>query len=189
MAEGSEDPLIVGRITGVHGLKGWLKLRSYTDPAENILDYDGLVMKRQGQWLPLEVDASRIQGKGLVIHIEGIDDRTGAEVLGKCDVAMPVDSLPALDEDEFYWHQLEGLQIFLADDSGEMESNPASNGSRLLGLVDSVMATGANDVLSVLPCINSRDDKKRLIPYLSGQVIKRVDLINGLIEVDWDPDF
>ena len=180
MVEQLGDQLIVGRITGVHGLKGWLKLHSYTDPVENILKYDGLVMKRAGQWLPLEIDASRIQGKGLVIHIEGIDDRTQAEAVGKCEVAMPRAGLPTLGEDQFYWHQLEGLQVLLAGESSE---------PRLLGQVDCVIATGSNDVLSVLPCANSRDGKKRLIPYLPGPVIKRVDLAGGLIEVDWDPDF
>ncbi len=75
----SSAPLVIGKITGVYGVKGWLKVHSFTDPMERFLSYgDWLIHRRQG-WEPIDFDAGRRQGKGLIVHIEGIDDRTAAE--------------------------------------------------------------------------------------------------------------
>ncbi len=178
MTDRPMQELVVGRITGAVGLKGWLKLQSFTDPAENILQYGELTMECGGVRRALEIDGSRVQGRGLAVHVLGIDDRNAAEELGKGNILMPVESLPQLNEEEYYWHQLEGLQVVLEQDV-----------KQVLGVVDHLIATGANDVLAVVPCDGSRDGKKRLIPYLPGTVVKRVDVVVGQIEVDWDPDF
>lgn len=173
-----EQKLVVGRITGAHGLKGWLKLHSYTDPAENILQYKGLVLERGRDCRELKIDGSRHQGKGMIVHVVGVDDRNAAEAFGRGDIVMSTESLPELAGEEYYWHQLEGLTVVLAEDE-----------TQVLGVVDHLIATGANDVLAVVPSKGSQDDKRRLIPYLPGQVVKRIDIESQRIEVDWDPDF
>ncbi len=91
------------------------------------------------------------------------------------EIVQLLGKLPALAQGEYYWHQLEGLSVVAA---GEM-----------LGQVDHLLATGANDVLVVKPCDGSRDDRERLIPWLLESVVMNVDLCEGRIEVDWDPEF
>ena len=167
--------LIVGRISGVYGVKGWVRIHSFTEPVENLLGYKNWTIQRQGKWQAICIDEGRRHGKGLVAHLQGVDDRTQAEELQGSDIAVPMAELPELADDEFYWHQLHGLSVECA---GE-----------LLGQVDYLIETGANDVMVVKPCAGSRDQRERLIPWLRGSVIKDIDLPAGNIQVDWDPEF
>lgn len=175
----SEELLVVGKITGCHGIKGWVKIHSFTDPQENFLKYGGWMLRRRGGTEPIEFDAGKRQGKGLVAHIRGVDDRTTAEGFRGLEVAVAADSLPALEEGDFYWHQLEGLEVWCraADSTDE--------GEVLLGRVDYLIETGANDVLVVKATEGSIDDRERLIPYLPGDVVTGVDTEAGRLEVDW----
>ncbi|MBN7796036.1 ribosome maturation factor RimM [Parahaliea mediterranea] len=178
---GDHDPgelLTVGKITGCYGIKGWVKVHSYTDPQENFLKYGGWVIRRREGPGPIDFDAGKRHGKGLVAHIRGVDDRTTAESYQGLEVAVPAGSLPALEEGDFYWHQLEGLEVWCGTDDGDV----------LLGTVDYLIETGANDVLVVKASARSIDERERLIPYLPGDVVRRVDLEAGRIEVDWFPD-
>jgi 16S rRNA processing protein RimM len=174
---GDADPqsLVIGQISGVYGVKGWVRIHSHTEPVENLLGYSNWTMLRQGGWEAICIDAGKRHGKGLVAHIEGVDDRSQAEALKGCDIAVPLTELPGLAEDEYYWHQLEGLSVECA---GE-----------LLGRVDQMMATGAIDVMVVKPCEGSRDQRERLIPWIRGSVVKNIDLLAANIQVDWDPEF
>ena len=175
MSEADTTSLVIGRIGGVFGIKGWLKIRSYTEPMENLLQYDNCQVKGRHGWESIVIDAGKPHGKGLVAHIKGIDDRDAAEVLKGCDIRVPRSELPDLAETEFYWHQLEGLSVVC--------------GSELLGRVDHLLDTGANDVLVVTPCKGSRDQRERLIPWLRDSVVLGVDLVEATIEVNWDPEF
>jgi len=167
--------LVIGRISGVYGIKGWVRIRSFTEPQENLLGYGNWKIWRRNSWEPVSIDAGKRQGKGLIAHIEGVDDRNEAEALKGCDIAVPATELPVLDNEEYYWHQLQGLSV-------------VGNGE-LLGRVDHLLETGANNVLVVVPCEGSRDERERLIPWLKPEVIKAVDLQAQTIEVDWDPEF
>ncbi|GAB3279193.1 ribosome maturation factor RimM [Parahaliea aestuarii] len=171
----ASELLTVGKITGCFGIKGWVKIHSYTDPQENFLKYQGWVLRRRDGSEPIEFDAGKRQGRGLVAHIRGVDDRTAAETFRGLEVAVAADSLPVLEEGDFYWHELEGLSVWCATDEGEV----------LLGRVDYLIETGANDVLVVKAGDGSIDDRERLIPYLPGDVVTRVDVEAGRIEVDW----
>ena len=174
------DLVVIGRLTGVHGIKGWLKVYSYTDPLENLLGYRHCQICRQGVWQPLTIAEGRQQGKGLVVRLQGIDDRDQAAAFVGCDIAIPSAELPKLAPDEFYWRQLEGLQVVTDD---------PQRGHLVLGKVDHLLETGANDVLVVKGDGQSIDQRERLIPYLPGSVVREVDLAARTIEVDWDPDF
>lgn len=176
MADG--DLLVVGKITGCYGIKGWVKVHSYTDPADNIFAFDRWQVQRRGEWQAIEFDASRAQGKGQVAHIAGVDDRTLAESFRGLEIWAPEDALPALEEGDYYWRQLEGLQVWCLENNDRV----------LLGTVDYLIETGANDVLVVKACQGSVDRRERLIPYLPGDTVARVDLDAGLMEVDWFVD-
>ena len=171
--------LVVGRITGSYGIKGWVKIHAYTESAENFLAYDGFKLKRRSGLEDVEFAAARRQGKGLVAHIKGVDDRTLAETYKGLEILVGKEQLPALEAGDYYWHQLQGLQVWCSSEEAHGEERV------LLGLVDHLMETGANDVLVVKACEGSLDEQERLIPYLPGDVVSRVDLDKSLIEVDW----
>lgn len=172
---GDSEVVVIGRIEGVYGVGGWVRIRSYTEPEENLLGYGNCKVRRREDWRDIAIDAGRRHGKGLIAHIAGVDDRTTAESLRGSDIAVEVGELPPLGGDEYYWYQLEGLSVRCA--------------GGLLGRVNRLMKTGSNDVLVVEPCRGSRDRRERLIPWLRDSVVMSVDLDAGAIEVDWDPEF
>lgn len=169
----------MGRIGAPHGIKGWVKLVSFTDPTDNLLDYryfwitDGAGPGKELR--KIEIDEARPQGQALVGHIKGCDVREETRRYTGLELLLPKSELPPLDEG-YYWYQLEGLRVVnLADED--------------LGVVDHMLATGANDVLVVRGDDASVDREERLLPYVSGQVVKEVDLAARVIRVDWGKDF
>lgn len=175
----SDDLITVGKVSTVYGVKGWVKLYSYTDPMTNLLEYREVFINRAGQWQPVKISEGRRQGKTLVASLDGIDDREVARTLTGCELAVRRDAMPALPEDEYYWHQLQGLLVTVT----------AGGNDLLLGRVDHLLETGANDVLVVKPCEGSLDDRERLIPYVPEQFVREIDLAAGRMRVEWDPEF
>lgn len=171
------DALVVGRIVGVHGIRGWVKVHSYTDPLENIFEYQPWYLKGERGWEPVDVTGSRPQGKGLVAQLAGENDRNRAteRFVGR-EIAVPRASLPDLEDGEYYWRDLIGLRV-------------RTEAGQDLGKVASLLETGANDVLVVRADRDSLDTKERLIPWVPGQYVSSVDLAAGYLVVDWDPDF
>jgi 16S rRNA processing protein RimM len=171
--------LNVGRITSVFGIKGWVKIHSQTEPADNLFDYQPWFLKTKHGVKPIELVEWRPHGKGFVAQIVGIDDRNQAELLCPVDIAVEKDILETLDEGEFYWHQLEGLRV-ISDFEGQ---------SYDFGIVKKILPTGANDVLVVVGDGQSMDQKERLIPYVPDQFVTDINIADGIIRVDWEPDF
>jgi 16S rRNA processing protein RimM len=163
-------------LTAVFGIKGWLKVYSYTDPLEGILNYRNWTAVFEGKRMPLKLEDGRRHGPGIVVKLKGIDDRNIAATYCGADIVVPTEDLPALPEGEFYWHQLEGLRVETA-------------GGEDLGRVSHLIETGSNDVLVVQSTETSIDQRERLIPYLPEDVVKSVDLAGELILVDWDPEY
>jgi 16S rRNA processing protein RimM len=174
------DRVILGRVSGVFGIKGWVKVWSYTDPAEGILEYPVWQLRLPAGWEPHEVVSGQRHGKGLIVQLAGCVDRDHAQRFVQADIAVPRSSLPKLDDGEFYWHEIEGLRVLARREAAE----PV-----WLGVVDHLLATGANDVLVVRPVEGSVDQRERLIPWVDGKVIVRIDRERGEVLVDWDPDF
>lgn len=172
----NKERLIIGRFMGPHGLKGWIKVFSHTDPLENIGTYKPLLVKTDKGWQPVLFEKFQKQGKGLVAKIKGCDDREATAAYAGLDIAIEKSQLPVLEQGDFYWSDLEGLKVETL--AGE-----------LLGEVDHLFDTGANDVLVVKPVANSIDSEQRLIPYILDQVVMKVDLDAGVMQVDWDADF
>ena len=175
---GTDGYLTAGKITGCYGIKGWVRIHSFTDPMENFLGFGNWLLKRREGLTPIIFDSGKRHGKGIVAHIAGVDDRTAAEAFKGLEVLVEAERLPQLEEGDFYWHQLLGVRVWCQ----------AVDGSVLLGEVDHLLDTGANDVLVLKPCEGSIDDRERLVPYLVDEVITRVDLEAGVMEVDWFPD-
>ncbi|WP_299591972.1 ribosome maturation factor RimM [uncultured Microbulbifer sp.] len=187
MAEHSvvgEDLVTVGRVTTVYGVRGWVKVHSFTEPMDNILQFSRWWLEAAGpsgkqgagQWQPLEIEDGKRHGKGLIVLIKGVGDRDLAAQFCQRDIAVARSEMPQLEDGEYYWHQLQGLQVV-----GQFEGREFR-----FGEVVRLMETGANDVMVVR---GGEDERERLIPYLPGEYITNVDLDAGQITVDWDPEF
>ena len=135
---------------------------------EAILEYKPWLLGEDKS--PAKIVGGRKQGKGLVALLPGFEDREQAVKLVGQQIFVGRDQLPATAADEYYWSDLEGLEVHTT--KGEV-----------LGRVERMMETGANDVLII------RGQREHLVPFIQGQYVTRVDLEGGLIEVDWDPEF
>ena len=171
MAENGNEYIVIGRITGIYGVRGWVKIFSHTQPRENILSYATWYLKEQGAWATCELETGRVHGKGVVAKLKGCDDRDAAAALMGNTIAIRREQLPQAAADEYYWADLIGLKVVTPEGVE-------------LGVVDSLLETGANDVLVVM-----QDGMERLIPFVQGRFIKGIDLASGVITVDWDPEF
>ncbi len=173
IAEGDEQHgfVTLGRVSGVQGLKGGLKIYSDTSPRENIAGYSPWYLNLGDGWKTWEVISGRRQGKLVVVRLKGCNDRDAAEELIGATIAVTRDQLPDdTEEGEFYWTDLTGLSVVTPDGVE-------------LGKIDYLFETGANDVMVV------KGSRERLIPYIWEQVVREVDLVNGRMVVDWDPEF
>ncbi|MFV1922281.1 MAG: ribosome maturation factor RimM [Methylotenera sp.] len=176
--------VVMGKVTSVYGVKGWVKVFSYTQPKDNILAYsDWQLQDNSGAVKPVKVLDCKAHGNGFIAHFQGSNDRDIAKLYCGSLVTVSKASLPSLPAGEYYWSQLEGLMVYAIDPASDKASKV------LLGKVDHLIETGSNDVLVVKKCQGSLDGRERLIPYLPDQVVKLVDVENNVIEVDWDPDF
>ncbi|MFP3979405.1 MULTISPECIES: ribosome maturation factor RimM [Marinobacter] len=175
MTQNSQET-VIGRITSVFGVKGWLKVYSFTDPIDGILGYTNWVLDLDGKRIPAKLEEGRRQGKAIVVRLKGINDRDLARTYCGAEVKVPTAELPELPEGDFYWRQLQGLDVFTVE--GEC-----------LGRVDHLIETGSNDVLVVHATAGSIDQRERLIPYLPGQVVREVNLAEHKLIADWDPEF
>ena len=171
----AEEMIVLGKIVSVHGIRGEVKVYSFTDPLDNLLDYRRWTLKRGNEVRQAELVQGRVQGNVLVAKLKGLDDREIARTFAEFEILVPRSELPVLDDGEFYWSQLEGLKVI--DTNGQ-----------LFGILDHMLETGANDVMVVKPCAGSLDDRERLLPY-TEQCVQSVDLAAGEIRVDWDADF
>ena len=162
--------ITVGRIVGVHGVKGWVKLLSHTDPIDNLLRYRPWRVALDGIETELVPAEGRMQGKALVARLEGVADRDQALRWIGADIRIDRSQLPPPRKGEVYWVDLEGLQVRTTE-------------GVVLGTVSHLFATAANDVLVV------RGERERLLPFIKDRFVKSVDLEGGEIVVDWDPEF
>ncbi len=171
MAAQRQDRITLGKVVGLHGVSGWVKVFSHTDPKENIFTYRPWLVKFRGEWREMVVTAHRTQGKGLVAKLETFNDRDAARELIGSEIAVLRSQMPEAGEGEYYWADLIGLEVVTTEGVE-------------LGRVDHLIATGANDVLVV-----EGADRQRLVPFVMDIYIAEIDLNGGLIRVDWDPEF
>lgn len=168
----SDEPVLMGQISGLFGVKGWVKVFSFTRPRETILEYDPWLIRLNGEWQSVHPLDSNAGGKSITVRLDGIDNRDQAQPLVGSDIAILPTQLPPPKDGEYYWAQLIGLNVI--NQQGVQ-----------LGVVDHLIETGANDVLVV---VDKQVSQERLLPYIPD-VVKQVDLTTGILSVDWDPDF
>ncbi len=166
-----EHRVVVGRIAGFYGLKGWVKVISYTEPRKNILGYRPWFLERGGVVEEFDLAAGKEHGKGLVARVVGIEDRTAATALIGANILVNREVFAPAGSDEYYWRDLVGLRVATVEGA-------------MLGVVDSLLETGANDVLVVV-----QDDHRWLIPFVVDDVVKQVDFDAARIVVDWAVDW
>ena len=168
---GEDTEILLGRISGVHGIKGWVRIYSYTRPRDGIFRYSPWLIGQPGERQKYRVAESRAADKKLLCRLAGIDSRDQARALIGMEVAIRRSQLPATAADEIYWADLQGLTVVNRDGTE-------------LGIVDYLIETGANDVLVV-----KGNRKEHLIPYIRGQTVVEIDPADGILRVDWDEDF
>jgi 16S rRNA processing protein RimM len=161
--------VILGKIAGVQGLKGWLKVISYTRPLENIFQYGCWNLQNaSGVTISYELEAHKYQGRKLLVKMGRIDDRTTASTLVGCEIIIDQNDLPVLSN-EYYWRDLIGLTV-------------RNTADEELGEVIDLMETGSNDVL----LLRSSQGKSLAIPWLP-EVVREVDIERSLMIVEWEP--
>lgn len=163
---------MLGRLADPYGIRGWIRLYPFGDDP---LTWKSIpvwcIGKEGGPWREIGLAGLRAHGDGLVVSLEGVLDRNGAEALKGVLVGVPRDKLPATDENEFYWGELIGLSVI-------------NSAGQMLGKVESLIETGANDVLRVL----AEDGTERLLPFVDAVVLS-VDRAAGQIRVEWGADW
>ena len=122
--------VVVGRIAGLYGVKGWFKVISYTEPRRNILDYQPWHLEQAGVIEPAGSLTGQIQGKSLVAHLAGIEDRDAAAGLVGANIFVNRDLFAQTERDEYYWRDLAGLQVMNVEELAGL-SEGAANRSRL----------------------------------------------------------
>lgn len=171
------EPVVVGQLGAVYGIKGWLKVNSFTDQPDGIFDYQPWLIRDGKGWREIRVTGWKRHNKSLICKLADIEQREEAQALTGVDIAVSGDMFPELPEDQFYWRDLIGCQV-------------RNTRGYDFGQVTQLMETGSNDVLVVKANANDAfGQRERLIPFLEDQVIKSVSIQGKVIEVDWDPDF
>ena len=166
-----KEKVLLGLINGLFGVKGWVKVFSYTRPRIKIVDYQHWYLGEESDQ-PILVEEGRSKKSGVVVKLQGINDRDAAVELLDCEIWIAGDQLNPLLNNEYYWYQLIGLNVLDTE-------------QKLLGSIKNLIETGANDVMIV----RGKGKTEHLIPYIQGQVIKSIDLEQNCMVVDWDVEF
>lgn len=164
-------PLIVGRIGRIYGVKGWLKIFSFTRPTKNIFSYSPWFLKINDTSHAINFEKFRKHGEDFLVKFLGIDNPEDASHYINHDIVITEEQLPQLNDGEHYWRDLISLKVI-------------NQNGFLLGKVTDLIETGANDVFVV----TNNDKHKILIPYVKGLYIRNIDLRTQTINVDWEVD-
>ncbi len=170
MSGGHSRQVVLGRVSGLLGIQGWIKVFSYTHPREGIVGFSRWMLRCDETWDDVEVEVGELRGRTVVAKLRGIDDRDRARALIGAEIAVPRSELPPCEPGEYYWADLGGLLV--CTPTGEE-----------LGRIDGLFSTGAHDIMVV------EGERQRLIPFVLERIVQKVDLEGGLVVVDWDPDY
>jgi 16S rRNA processing protein RimM len=159
----------MGQIGAPYGVQGWVKVKTFTEMLDGLLDYRVWQIGKQGQWRDVQVEDASTHGQSLVAKLAGCNDRDAAFALRGQEISVFRDEMPDPAAGEYYWEDLIGLAVI-------------NRQGMALGEVRQLIETGAHDVLVV------KNDKEHLIPFVDVYVLN-VDLARGRIEVDWGLDY
>jgi 16S rRNA processing protein RimM len=165
-----EEIVVMGKVAGPYGVKGWIKVYSFAEKLESLLNYKKLFFsKDQRKWQEIEVGEIKLHGKTIIANFSDILNRSHAQEYKGYLIGVLKESLPKLNKNQYYWNDLIGFEVLNLKNYS-------------FGLVETFIETGANDVIVV------RGEKDRLIPYTQKTIIE-VDIVKDKIVVDWDEDF
>ena len=172
---GRPDPaqklVLLGRVTGAFGVRGDVKLESWTEPRARIFGYQPWILRdANGAERGMQGARGRDTGKHVVATLPGIEDRDAAEALRGTEILVPRQALPPAAPGEYYWIDLEGLRVVNLKGAD-------------FGVVSHLFNNGANDVLV------AKGERERMIPFAQPAFVHSVDFDAGLITVDWDAEF
>lgn len=169
--------IALGKIGSPYSISGWIRVFSFTENKESIFNYQPWRIEKAHQRFFVELSDWKRHSKSLIIKIKGINNRDAASTLTHFKITVNLSELPSLEESDYYWQDLIGCQV-------------VTIAGYRLGKVIHMMETGSNDVMVLKSCLQDTFGiKERLVPFLHGQVIKKVDLISRVIKIDWDPSF
>lgn len=163
--------VIIGRVGGPHGIRGELKLQLFLEQPDQVNQFKQWFIQFPGEteFKPYVDFAVSSKGGQYYIHFNTIHDRDQARQYTHALLAIDRSELAPPGPSEFYWSDLEGLSVYNQD-------------NQLLGTVDHLLETGANDVM----VIKTISGKELLIPYVVPQIICEIDLARKLIRVEWE---
>lgn len=163
--------IAVGRLHGAFGVRGDVKLESYTSPEKAIAHYQPWTLRNaRGDERVCEGAKVRVGGKGLIATLPDVSDRDAADALRGVEIWVPRSALPPPAPGEYYWVDLEGLRVVNLEGAE-------------FGRVAYLFNNGANDVLV------AQGERERMIPFVRPDFIKAVDFDANVVTVDWDADF
>ncbi len=162
-----DEFVVIGKIGATFGIKGWLKIQSFTENKFDITEFFPWFIEQGNKWKEIEIEETRDHGKIIIAKFVGINNPEDARLLTGKKIAIPSSQLPTLKKNEYYWRDLEGLTV--KNKNGE-----------ILGTLIYLMKTGGNDVMVI------KNDKEYAIPYLPDTVVISVDLKERVIVVDWE---
>ncbi|OGO95501.1 MAG: hypothetical protein A3F41_02215 [Coxiella sp. RIFCSPHIGHO2_12_FULL_44_14] len=165
--------ILVGRLGAPYGVRGWIKVHSFTDPIDNLLQYPTWKIHHADQWQSIPLEESKHHHQGLIVKWVGCDNREQARCYTNDWIAVARTTFAPLREGDYYWADLIGLQVITL--SGVH-----------LGVIDALLATGANDVIRI---IDKKNKRERLLPYVRSTVVHSIDLDKRIMIVDWDSTF
>ena len=163
-----DKKIYLGKITGVHGIKGWLKIQSFSSPPENILNYPSWIITNKGEEDFYSIEQGRKQNNKIVVKLEKIDDRNTAESLINSKIQILRSDLPKLSNENYYWSDLVGLSVLNSEET-------------VIGKIESLIETGANDVMVII----TLKDERVLVPFVMHEIIKEVNVELNYIKIDW----
>lgn len=163
--------VVVGKVGAPYGVRGWVKVHSFTEPGENLFSYPLLLeVSQQHGWQALKIEEYKPHKEGFVAKFANVQDRDQAALVTNTKLGVAREDFPELESGEFYWADLLGLMVYNQDNVK-------------LGEIVDFFATGANDVMVV------QDGKKEhLIPYALDLFVLQIDLEQKKMLVDWDPE-
>ena len=164
----------VGRLGAAHGVRGWLRVQSFTDPPQRLFEWKLWQLQSQskewrGEMRAVNLLEARPQGNGWIVRLEGVDERDAASRLTGLMILVERELLPPAEGREHYRDDLVGFEVKNVE-------------GVLLGLVDHFVDTPGNPVMVV------KGGREHWIP-VTGQHLRSVDRDARALTVDWPEDF
>jgi len=177
--EAARDAVVVlGDVVAAYGVRGWLKVRPFTQSPETLLEYATWWLKPPGgDWREFgrrDANEGRLHSGLLLVALEGVGTREAALALKGAQVGVKRSALPDAGEATYYWSDLTGFTV-------------RNRAGVVLGEVAGLTEHGAHPLLRVLRSGEGRG-RERLIPFVPA-IVDRVDIIGGRIDVDWGEDY